>query len=54
MHGMDKAKQFLMSLFGLLIALICLMVILRLLSHVPVIGKIAEDAQHLATEGTLA
>jgi hypothetical protein len=50
----DKAKEFLLSLFGLLIALICLMVLLRLLSRVPVIGKVAEDAQHLATEGTLA
>lgn len=50
---MDTAKKVALSLFGLLVALILLQVGLRLFSKVPVVGKVAQDAQHLATTGTL-
>lgn len=51
---MSKVKQILFSLFGLLVAMIFLMVILRALKGVPVIGGLAADAQNLATSGTIA
>lgn len=50
---MNFVKQYGVALFGLLIALIVLMVLLRILQNVPVIGPLAKDAQNLATEGTL-
>ncbi|WP_157076388.1 hypothetical protein [Alicyclobacillus kakegawensis] len=50
---MNFIKQYSMTLIGLLIALIVLMVLLRLLSKAPVIGKVAAEAQNLAKEGTL-
>lgn len=51
---MGKVKSLAFSLFGLLVALIFLMVILRVLKNVPVVGAIAADAQNLATSGTIA
>lgn len=50
---MSTAKQIAMSLFGLLVALIVLMLALRLVEKVPVVGKFAKDAQNLATSGTV-
>lgn len=50
---MSKVKGLLFSLFGLLVAMIFLMVILRALKGVPVVGGIAADAQSLATTGTI-
>jgi quinol-cytochrome oxidoreductase complex cytochrome b subunit len=48
---MGAIKSYGMGLAGLLIAIIALMVILNLLKKVPVVGKVAELAQDLATDG---
>lgn len=51
---MGSVKSIALSLGGLLVALIVLMFVLRLLGKVPVIGAFAQDAQELATSGSLS
>lgn len=50
---MDKAKNLGLSMLGLLFLLILTMVALNFLKKAPVVGKAAEAAQTLATEGHL-
>lgn len=50
---MGTAKQIALSLGGLLVALIVLMLLLRLFSGIPVVGKFAADAKNLATSGSV-
>lgn len=50
---MGALKSYLVGLGGLLIALIALAVLLNLFKKVPVVGKVAEVAQDLATDGKI-
>jgi hypothetical protein len=50
---MDFIKGYSKQLFGLLIALIALFFLLNVLKKVPVVGKVAEVAQDLATDGKI-
>jgi hypothetical protein len=52
-HPMDGIKKYVIGLVGLLIALIGLRFLLNLGKKVPVVGKVAEVADNLASEGHL-